>query len=141
MVKKQLVAMKVAEGKRLVEALDESDFPVNSALWFLSETEVWRLLLASPVVDSEGPRAAYEGLQDFLNRSSPKYEIALDEVTLLSPRDALIGLLRGAVVTGSGVSEVRFTENSINNVFIEDALIYRIAADPEWTPQDSVAAP
>jgi len=140
-VKKQLVSMKVSEGGRLLQALDSSEYPVNSALWFLSEDEEWRLILATPLVDSEGPRSAYENLQRFLSTSSPDYDITLEEVSLLSPRHALFEVFRRAIVTGPGVSEIRFTESSVDNLFIEDALVYRIAANPDWTPQGPVTTP
>lgn len=140
MVKKQLVNTKISEGERLIRALDSSSFPVNSALWFLLEEEEWRLLLATPLVDLEGPRAAYESLQQFLTTPSPGYDISLEEVSLLSPTNNLLEVLRRAIVTGPGISQIRFTENSVDNVFIEDALIYRVAADPDWTPRGSEQA-
>ena len=140
MVKRQLVSLKEAEGERLLRLLDQSDFPVNSALWFFFEDEEWRLVLATSLVDSEGPRGAYERLQNFLTQSSPDFDLSLEEVTLVGPRHSLLEILRRAIVTGPGISRVRFTESTVDNVFIDDALIYRVAADPDWNPQNPVAA-
>jgi hypothetical protein len=40
--------------------------------------------------------------------------------------DPLVLLLRKAIVTGPGISGIRFTSNSVNGTFIDDAYIYRL---------------
>ena len=49
----------------------------------------------------------------------------LRQITAVSPKDELVGRLRKAVRTGPGISSVRFTDNVIDNVLIEEAYIYR----------------
>ena len=109
--------------------LDEINFEVKGALWFyLSEPKEWRLIFASPAVDKNGPKEAYEKVQSQLEKLKQKqpYELSLDNVSLVSPSDNLIKLLKSAIKTGPGISDIRFTRNVINNVFIEDAYIYRV---------------
>jgi len=122
-----LVDSDIKDGKRLIEALDRANFPLNGALWFyLADSDEWRLLLVSPLVDDKGPKQAYASIQLMIAEFRPPLGISLKRISVLSPRSELIQLLRMAIRTGRGISEIRFTRNTINNVFIEDALIYRL---------------
>ena len=58
-----LVGPDISGGEQLLRVLDQAHFPVASALWLLrAETQDWRLLLATPLVDNPGPRKAYDRL-------------------------------------------------------------------------------
>ncbi len=127
MVKEALVEKNIEEGKRLIEELDGKNFKVQAALWFYSaDSDEWRLLIASPFVEKNGPKKSYNFIQAVLSRLSPSAEISLKDISVLSPSNDLIKLLRSAFRTGSGISGIRFTRNVINNTMIEDAYIYRI---------------
>jgi len=127
MDKTSLVEKDIEEAKRLIKALDESQFEVKAALWFyLIDSDEWRLLIASPFVEENGPKRAYNFIQRELARMSPSSKISLKEISVLSPQDDLINLLRKAIRTGPGISGIRFTRNVIDNRFIEDAYIYRL---------------
>jgi hypothetical protein len=125
MARTSLVERDIKAGKKLIEALDQAGFGVHAALWFyLSEPGEWQMVLASPEVDVRGPQKAYTRIQSILARASPG--ISLGEIKLVSPRNDLIQLLRQVVRTGSGIAGIRFTGNTVNNLFIEDAYIYRL---------------
>jgi len=49
------------------------------------------------------------------------------DITVVKDNDPLVVLLRKAISTGLGISGVRFTNNSINGTFIDDAYIYRLS--------------
>ena len=126
MDKPELVEKDVADGKRLIGSLDSSGFQVVAALWFYEpEDGEWRLIVASPLVEEIGQKDAYALIQEQLARLSP-IGIALRQISVISPNNDLIKLLRVAIRTGHGISGIRFTRNTINNVFIEDAYIYRV---------------
>ena len=113
-------------GEALLKKLDGIDFDVKAAFWFyLSEPNEWRLIFASTVVDKKGPKEAYETVQSELENLNERYELSLQNISLISSNDKLVKLLRAAIKTGPGVSNIRFTGNVINSVFIEDAYIYR----------------
>ena len=140
MYKKILVERDFEEGRRLLEALDNAGFPVRAAFWYhLSDSDKWRFIVASPVVDEKGPRAAYTVIQSVLATLSktvvgvdnmPRWRlpfgISLMDITVMSPKDQLIRLLRKVVRTGPGIHWVEFPQGAINNVFVEDAYIYRM---------------
>jgi hypothetical protein len=127
--KTSLVEPDIDGGARLVEALDEAEIEVGAAFWFLiPELSAWRLFIASPIVDKRGRRAAYEGVQKVLRQltSAGVEAPALDDISAVSPGNEIVGLLSSAVGTGPGISRIRFTSNTVNGVFIEDAVIYRL---------------
>jgi hypothetical protein len=113
----------VAAGSALLTALEETGVEVRSAFWlFESEKGGWRLVLSMPLVDREGTRAAYEAIRRVL-----PHALYLRNISPVSPNDETVRLISSAVrVEDKGrVAPVRFTNNTINNVLIEDAVIYR----------------
>ncbi len=122
-----LVEKEIEEGKRLIEALDKANFQVEAAMWFyLTDSDQWRLFIASPFAEKNGPKNAYSFIQSVMSKLSEPLGITLKDISVLSPKHHLISLLRVALRTGPGISGVRFTRNVINNTLIEDAYIYRI---------------
>lgn len=123
-----LVDKDIEDGRKLVEALDRSMFDLVGALWFyFSGSRDWRLLLVSPSVDSAGPRSCYKVIQSVIEDMPRDFGISLSRISVLSPRDNIIRLLKAAIRTDRGISAIRFTSNTINGVFIEDALVYRLS--------------
>jgi len=122
-----LVEADINSGARLVQRLDSSGFAVKAAFWWLDpETREWHLVVATPLVDDPGPRVAYERLQEAMAGIEDD-SVPVTRVFLLSPNHPMISLLRGAISTGGeGISGIRFSRNTINGVFVEDAYIYRI---------------
>lgn len=138
MDKEELVGKQIGAGIVLIETLDSSEFTVSAAMWFyLTETSQWRLIIASPFVEKNGPKKSYEFIQNVLDELPrnikaalytplPDY-LSLNNISLVSPNNELIKLVRIAIRTDSrAYSQIRFTKNVINNVLIEDALIYRM---------------
>lgn len=125
MDKTALVENEITAGRQITEALDDSGILVKGSLWFyVPEAFEWRLIVVTPLVDEKGPKAAYAAIQRSLRNRD--INVPLRRITVMSPRHPLVQLLRVAVKTGKGISGIRFTGNTINNVFIEDAYIYRL---------------
>lgn len=121
-----LVKDDILEGRMLIEHLDRTDFKVNSALWFyISYSSKWKLVLATDYLKEHSLKEAYNFIQEELNKIKSA-NISLDNISLAKADDDLIKLLKAAIGTGPGISEIRFTRNVINGIMIEDALIYRI---------------
>jgi len=127
MDKPTLVESDYKAGEALVRDLDRTGVRVEAAFWlFLPEPNEWRLHLALADVVDKGPRKAYEIIQDHLEHLHLE-GLSLRNISLISPDDSMVKLLRLAIRTGPGVAGIRFTGNVINNVLIEDAYIYRVA--------------
>jgi hypothetical protein len=126
MVGTTLVEKWVEAGRRLTEALDNSGLEVVASFWFLdSETDEWRLMIAMPLVDREGPLEAYRAIQKALD-SMRQVELSLSDISVVSPNHSLVKLLRRAVTTDRTISGVRFARSRAGDQFIEDSYIYRL---------------
>lgn len=122
-----LVEPKVQAGRELVHALDSREISVPAALWwYLADSGDWRLLLAMPLADKEGPLAAYREIDLVLRSPDLSNELALDDISVISPGDPLVRTLGKAIATGPGLAGVRFRQNVINGLLVEDAFIYRL---------------
>lgn len=127
MDKTTLVERDIEEGERLIRTLDSANIPVEAALWFyMAENDRWRLLIATPLVDEKGPREAYATIRRAIEQMLSSLAIRLSQISVVSPDDDLVQLLRAAIQTGPSISGIRFTGNVINGVFIDDAYIYRV---------------
>jgi hypothetical protein len=128
-VKTALVDRDIEVGRDLIVALDDSDLSPAAALWFYEpETSVWRLVLGMSEVALKGPTNVYSSLQRILAKPRWSDRLSLQDISLLEPNAALLKTLRSAVRTGSrDLNGIRFTRNTINGTFVEDAYIYRLS--------------
>ena len=127
-VREVLSEQMIGAGVKLIERLDQSESNVQAALWlFLPEEKIWKLMIISPLVKTDGPRSFYKHILD-ANKKADESEsiISLNDVGVADTSITLISLLRIAISTGGGIGGIRFSKDTINGVFIEDAYIYRI---------------
>ncbi|KPK77958.1 MAG: hypothetical protein AMJ79_01570 [Phycisphaerae bacterium SM23_30] len=128
MDKKTLVKSDIDQGKTLLRVLDKAGINIPAAFWFYqSDSENWRLMIASPIVDKDGPIASYKKILSAMKKTEKITDIAFDDITLMSPSNDTVKLLSKVIKTSAKATDnIRFTNNAINNVIIEDALIYRM---------------
>ena len=128
MVKTDLTSEMISAGADLLWQLEQSKFQVVAGLWLYSaDANRWRLLIASPKVRIKGPQVAYRTIQVAMRRLKGTAEaFSLGDITVVKDDDPLVRSLRKAVLTHAGVAGIRFSQNSINGHFIEDAYIYRV---------------
>jgi len=120
----------VEAGQELIQRLDASSSDVTAALWFyFPEDGFWKLLIASPQVASEGPRAFYKHIKTSNNQSKEdETVISLLDIMVTDTNNPLVQTLKVAISTGPGpdISHIRFSKNTINGHFIDDSYIYRM---------------
>ena len=128
LVMESLSSEMTSAGEELTRRLDEARFVVSASLWlYIPETNTWRLIVGSPEVRTLGPKRAYRQVQSVISKMpSDQPRIPLKDITVIDSNDPLLNLLRIAIKTGDGISNVRFTRKVINGTLIEDAYIYRI---------------
>lgn len=114
-------------GAKLIERLDAKNSEIKSSFWlYLSEEKTWKMIIASPLVDSEGPREYYKRVVEANAVASDQEEvIPLNDVGVTNTSNQIVQLLKSAIHTGYGISGIRFSRNTINGFFIEDTYIYR----------------
>lgn len=127
-VKEALSGEMISAGAELTRQLDKARFSVYASLWFyVPETNTWRFIIASPDVRTRGLKKAYKQVQSIVSKvPEDQPRIALKDITVVDSTDPLISLLRVAIKTGDGISGIRFSQNMINGVLIEDGYIYRL---------------
>lgn len=129
MAKDSLVEPEIKAGEELLKALDRAGLGVRTAFWYyLPNAEQWRLIVASPVVDKGGPTAAYVQVQHVLEKltSQVRDALPLSEISVVSPGSELPRLISAAVRTSpDSSSPMRFKANTVNGVYIDDAIVYR----------------
>jgi hypothetical protein len=121
-----MVEARFQHGADLVRLLDENNFLLRDALWLYNSDEAdWKLWLGTPLVDRAGPTEVYAMLRRLLD-GHPLDDIDLKRIVIASPKHTLLQLLKGAIKTGPGLNGIRFSRNTINGTYIEDAYIYRL---------------
>lgn len=118
----------IESGAKLINRLDEKESEVKSAFWlyFLDE-RIWKLIIASPLVGENGPREFYKRVIVSNNIAEEDERIvSLNNIVAANVNHPIVKLMKLAISTGEkGISDVRFSRNTINGIFIEDSLIYR----------------
>lgn len=127
MDKTTLVESAINEGKVIVENLDSEGLFFPIAMWFFMPNNEWRLIFGKEDVNEAGAREYYKKIQKTLNKITPKPDITVSDISLISTDNELAKLIKVALRTGKGISGIRFTGNVINGRLIPDAYIYRVA--------------
>ena len=127
-VKDILTKEMIQAGADLVHRLNAAQLEVSASLWlYIPDANLWRLVIASPAVKNEGPKRVYQKIQSVLSQvPDAAYKVTLSDISVVEHTDPLVTVLRTAVKTGMGRSGLRFSRNTINGHFIEDAYLYRV---------------
>ena len=127
LVTETLSEQMISAGATLVERLDAQDAKVKSVFWlFFPEDRFWKLIVASPLVVSEGPKSFYKKIVE-ANQLANKDEwvISLNDISVKGPEHQVVQLIQCAIETGTDSSGIRISRNNVNGYFIEDAYLFR----------------
>lgn len=118
----------IMAGADLLKKLDESSCNVKAAFWmYFPDEKTWKYIVASPLVKDEGPRKYYKRIIDANAKiGSTENVISLNNISVSNVDNQLIQLLKFAISTGDSISNIRFSKNTVNGVFIDDTHIYRM---------------
>ena len=133
MVKTSLVESDIEAGRKLLNELKniDSHFLVRSAFWlYRPENFDWRLFIATPLVDQRGPASAYSDVQGALRSLVPPVPISMQDISVVSPNDKLVKLMKTAVQIPSETPGIRFARTRLGDTYVEDAYIYSLK--PRW---------
>jgi hypothetical protein len=137
-VKEQLTWWMISAGLTLTDRLRQTDLELVCSLWlYSSDPNNWKLVLASPRVELDGPLKAYEIVQQILSKNWPPSEpLELDMISMVRQDTPFVKSIRSL-----GHFEVesvpagptphlpvlkRIHMSNIEDVFIEDAFVYFI---------------
>lgn len=117
-----LVDRNIEIGRQIVASLTRAKIPVTVYLWaFVSEE--WIFIVATPIVDSKGPLAAYAEINRALQKAGLPDEIANQKIFLMSPSNRELRSLEKESKT-TPYEAVRTVNTSIAGRFVEDAYVY-----------------
>jgi hypothetical protein len=142
MVKTSLVEQDIAEGRRFLEALKKpavvtigrrrvidlpaKHFRVKAAFWlYLPESQEWRLVIATPLIDEQGPQATYRDIRAVLAANLAS-NLSLQNISALSPKDPLVKAFQNAMKIVPDAEGTRLTRNTLNGTYVEDAYVYKL---------------
>ena len=118
-----LVGPALEEGKQLVEAADRFGLQIEAAFWWL-ENDNWKLLLATPLVSTEGPRSVYLKLSKAVRESGLSRDL-FERTSVLSPSSGVVTILD---ISAQRIPYDRLVlRESVGGVYVEGAYFYRFA--------------
>jgi hypothetical protein len=131
LVKDNLSDSMINSGRKLIERLDGVNAEVRSAFWlFFPDEKAWRLTIASPLVESEGPRKYYKKIIVANNAASDDEEvISLNDINVVNIYNEIVEIISILIDAEHGILGMRYSRNTINGVFIEDAYVYRASLE------------
>ena len=128
-VKEALTREMIEAGAELTRQLDEAQLGARAVLWlYLSEYNTWRLFIALPKLNEEGPRKMYKKIQSVLAKlPGHQPQIDLSDISLLDTHDPFVTHLRSLVKPGPSISGARVSDSFANGHSIDEAYVYRSA--------------
>ena len=120
-----LVQELYAEGKKLIEALDEkmSVWP-TAFLMKNDELDEWDLILGFPNLNITGSHSLYKKIHEVIIEKD--LQLSLNDIKLLDTKDQLLKQLRTAIKTGKEIGRINFFGNSFKGQRFPDSIIYRV---------------
>lgn len=112
-------------GRRIVAALTRTGIPVKVYLWaFIPQLQEWQFMIATPLVDSKGPLAAYGEVNKALQKEGVFEDVPLRRIFLKSPNDKV---LKSLEKESKAVPQESFqvVNEQITGSFVEDAYLYK----------------
>jgi hypothetical protein len=132
LVKEPFTKEMIQAGEALKGILVNAGFNLAAIFWlYTSDTNKWRLMIASPQVDNEGPKRTYATIREILSEVSGEVpDLDLWSITVLGSGETLVRTLAGAN-RHLGLSNKRLPGIYLNGVYIEDIYVYYIADSVE----------
>lgn len=128
MDKYSLVEKDIEDSRKLINALDKSGIYVEAALWYYNEeSEIWRLLIATPKYNEIGIRELYVKIRqliDEIEQQDESFGIALTNTSAISPEDDIIKSIR-TINTDRNMKGKRFRHAVIDQIYVDDVYILR----------------
>lgn len=120
-----LVCNDIDIGRRIIAALTRASIPVKVYLWaFIPQVDEWQFMIATPLVDTKGPLAAYAEVNRALQKEGIFEEAPLRRIFLKSPNEKVLKTLEKESKAVPQES-FRVVNEQIAGSFVEDAYLYK----------------
>src|SRR3954447_26639315 len=93
-------------GAELIIALDQANIPIDAAFWlYIPELNVWRLMLSSPKLSTEGPKSLYHRINNVLSRmTGSEFKLSIEYISVVDPRTPIVSALYSVISTGPSIN-------------------------------------
>ncbi len=119
-----LVERDLEVGRRIMGALTHAGIPVKVAFWaHIPEIDEWQFFIATPLVDSKGPRSAYEQVLQALRNEDIDSDLPWRRIFLRSPKDPVLKAL-GEQSRSLPHENFQAVNATIGDKFVQDAYLY-----------------
>lgn len=128
MAQATLVDAEIEAGRDLIRMLIRKGFDVQAAAWIYNPSvEDWKLLIGSQRAQ-ENQTAAYMDIANWLS-ANPDLDRRFDmaRLKIVRPDELYLSAL-SKMEHLTDRADIRLTHNTVNGVYIDDALVYRLAA-------------
>jgi len=124
-----LVNNHIEIGRRIVAALTRASIPVTVYLWaFIPQLQEWQFMVATPLVDTRGPLAAYGEVNKALQEEGVFDDVPHRRIFLKSPNDRTLKVLEKES-RAIPQETFRVVNEQIAGTFVEDAYVYSGSLD------------
>jgi hypothetical protein len=130
----------VEAGRKLLQALDDDGFPVSAAFWYRDEEESQpTLVVASPIVDKQGPRQAYRRIENVLRRpGDPELRsLSLSQISAMGTEDPFVTLIQRHVWVAPGAEDGSPWPGGSPVSSIRDIWVYRVPGEHPDQPAEA----
>ena len=129
LVKGQLTSEMIEAGRHLLARLKESNHEVTAAYWLYNpDAGEWRLTLAMPEVDADGPREVYSRIWSVLSGNGGTFiGLDLSNITVVSPADRFVRTLlhyQKQSATHNNLPNPRISRFELGDTYVEDMYLY-----------------
>lgn len=128
LLKEPLTPEMISIGSRLTAELDRMGLPIIASFWlFESESNNWKLRIATPERETRGSVAVQEKIKEAIKAIGLSHEeFALRNVGLVWSNDKLVLALQEEFKEGPATTPIWWGRGAIRKVYVDDAYIYRV---------------
>lgn len=126
-IEQSLTQEMISAGKSLIERLEDSNAEVYAAFWKLDNKEKpWKLVIISPLVESEGPLKYFKRING-INNSVSENIISLHNIDIANTKNNIFNMMLKIKnsVLHNGLN-TRLGENFLDGIYFEDMYIYKL---------------
>lgn len=125
MGKEILVDSDIEHGRQLLGALTMAGVPVNSALWYrFPESDEWRLVIGSEIVERDGPIKSYMRVQSLLADLKPASNLTLSDIMLVPSTESVVEDLKRSAAPRRRSNARVLEAPELSGVLVPGAYIY-----------------
>jgi hypothetical protein len=129
-----LVDSDVADGRKLIDALQKAGVRIKAALWYFgTEMNEWRLMIQLPLSNEYHHRSAFEEIEKVRRTLGPQFHLPLRKIAVQSQHSPLVNTVRKIVEKNGSKKEGFYyvgqripVQERVGVDFIEDVYVYFI---------------